>query len=571
MPKNVKFLYTSDQEQAMDEMLAEQLLFFPEQAESQLRLGNYLQNNCNRPGFNYLTTNYDAGVIIAAMPNLGSKQLGVYAAKSFEVGDIVGEIKGIDLFGIQSNSRIERAVKQYEGDSTYVWKLNLDEQEQYAVVIDMLQSGSSTRWVNHAERPNLEVQITCKQRKDEFGKVVFDYHAYYIATKRIAFADELTVSYGDDYFSQQRPQILRRPQTLIDVLQSLAKSLEQEFTASDVKTPADIKNFFDLLTQKLNIKKEQKKQMYLDKNLDPKIYDLQQPEDVARFQKNQKMELKRNSAYHLFIAPTERGNGVYRYSLFSGQAIPAEKPICQLVGKQMFDVPTTEKAMELWAAQHDIDTNYLVQSSGGGYLYTKYQASEAYCIESATHRREMNVRFDFATNSYVTTRQIQPGEEILAYYRDYDYGASPTNLTQVVAAFNDAQYYYHATWSGNGMTMEYVIPKTPGYNWDDAEESVFSPYTTEEQTSDWLGQSDFEFDDNTRVLTPGYDDAAFEQEFSPHLDEVRVADDGSSQEKRQSTSWSPTFQFGEVPHSKKRKLSAISDDEENQVSGYLTP
>lgn len=121
------------------------------------------------------------------------------------------------------------------------------------------------------------------------------------------------------------------------------------------------------------------------------------------------------------------------------------------------------------------------------------------------------------------------------------------------------------------MTMEYVIPKTPGYNWDDAEESVFSPYTTEEQTSDWLGQSDFEFDDNTRVLTPGYDDAAFEQEFSPHLDEVRVADDGSSQEKRQSTSWSPTFQFGEVPHSKKRKLSAISDDEENQVSGYLTP
>ncbi|CAM2734576.1 SET domain [Legionella steigerwaltii] len=561
MTRTVKFLNKVDQEQALEEMLAEQLLFFPEQTESRLRLRNYLQNQCNQPDFNYLSTDYDHGVIIAAIPNLGSKQLGVYAAKSFEKGDIVGEIKGIDLFGIQPNSRMEQVVKEYQGDSTYVWQLNLDDKDEYAVVIDMLKSGSSTRWVNHAAKPNLEVKVICNQQKDKFGTVVFDYHAYYIATRKIAFADELTISYGDEYFTKDRPQILRQPQTLIEVLRSLAKTLGQEFTISDVSTREGIKSFFDLLiTLRAAMKKESKKQMYLDKNLDPKIYDLNKFEDVARFQKNQKMELQRNSPYHLFIAPTVR-NGVTRYSLFSGQEIPAKKTLCRLVGQGMDDVPEKDTAIGLWAVQRGLDTNYLVQSGAGGYLYTKDKASEAYCIEGANRRKEMNVRFDFATDSYVTTRQIQPGEEILAYYSDYDYSASPTNLTQVVADFNESQYYYHADWSEHGMAMEYVIPKTPGYNLDEMDEPVFSPPFKEEQTNEWLVTSDFEQDTGERILTPGHNSDTSEQEFSQRLEKELSEESECSHEKMKST-WSPTFQFSENLTTKKRKRSELTKDEE---------
>ncbi|WP_392538499.1 SET domain-containing protein [Legionella sp. 227] len=560
-PKNVKFLNKGVQLQAQEEMLAEQLLFFPESGESQLRLCNYVKDKCDQPDFDYLSTDYDQGVIIAAIPSLGSKQLGVYAAKSFVKGEIVGEIKGIDLFGIKPSAKIDREVKDYQGDSTYVWKLNLDDNDEYAVVIDMLKAGSNTRWVNHAGKPNLEVKVICRRWKDEFGTTQFDYHAYYVAAKKIAFADELTISYGDEYFTKDRPQIWRQPQTLIDVLQDLAKTQEQEVNPEEIHTPDAIRDFFHLLTQKADLRKrEHKKQMYLDSNLDPKIYDLDKVEEVARFQTNQKMELKRNSPYHLFIAPTVRGDGEIRYSLFSGQRIPAKKRLCQLVGQRMDDVP--EEGMKSWAKQRNLDINYLVQSGRGGYLYTKNQASEAYCIEGAQHRSGMNVRFDFASDSYVTTRQIQPGEEILAYYSDYDYGALPTSLPQIVADFNESQYYYKATWSENELTMEYVIPKTPGYNLQETAEPICNPFK-EEQTNEWIAQSDFEFEDNERILTPGYDYNAFEQEFSPLVVEDCAENDSSR--KANLTSWSPTFQFGENNSSKKRKIAEMSEDEESKA------
>ncbi|MCW8408990.1 SET domain-containing protein-lysine N-methyltransferase [Legionella sp. PATHC035] len=561
MPKNIKFLNKGVQLQAQEEMLAEQLLFFPESAESQSRLGNYVKDKCDQPDFNYLSTDYDQGVIIAAIPNLGSNQLGVYAAKSFAKGEIVGEIKGIDLFGVRPSSKMDRIVKDYQGDSTYVWKLNLDDNDEYAVVIDMLKAGSHTRWVNHAGKPNLEVKVICRRWQDEFGTTQFDYHAYYVAAKKIAFAEELTISYGDEYFTKDRPQIWRQSQTLIEVLQDLAKTLDQEMNPEELNTREELRDFFNLLTQKAaQRKRDHKKQMYLDRNLDPKIYDLDKVEDVARFQRNQKMELKRNSSYHLLIAPTVRGVGEIRYSLFSGQTIPAKKRLCQLVGQKMGDVP--EKGMKSWAKQRDLDMNYLVQSGGGGYLYTKNQASEAYCIEGAQHRSQMNVRFDFSSDSYVTTRQIQPGEEILAYYSDYDYGASPTSLPQIVADFNDSQYYYEATWSENELTMEHVIPKTPGYDVEETEDPSYNPFK-EELTNDWILKSNFEFDDNERILTPGYDYNALEQEFSPHVAEACADNDSSP--KANVTTWSPTFQFGENNSSKKRKLAELSGDEESNT------
>ncbi|KTD72485.1 SET domain-containing protein-lysine N-methyltransferase [Legionella tucsonensis] len=573
MTRSIKFLNKADQEQAAEEMLTEQLVFFPEETESQLRLCNYLKNNCHQPTFNYLSTDYDKSVIIAAVPNLGPKQLAVYAGKSFEKGEIVGEIKGVDLFGIGINTEVDRLVKEYQGNSTFVWKLNLDDQDEYAVVIDLLEAGTSTRWVNHARTPNLEVKVICHQRQDEYGNTLFDYHAYYVASRKIAFADELTISYGDEYFTKARPQIVRQPQTLIEVLHDLAKAQDQELTTSSLGTREEIKKFFGLLTLRADMrKKEAKRQMYLDKNLDPKIYDLHQSEDVARFQKNQKMELQGNSPYHLVIAPTERRKGEYRYSLFSGQKIPARKLLCHLVGQQREDVPKRESEMSLWAKQQGIDTNYLVQSSRGGYLYTKEKASEAYCIEGAKHKNEANVRFDFKTNSYITTREIQPGEEILAFYEDYDYSASPTTLSQVVADFNESQYYYQATWNEVGINMEYVIPKTPGYNLDGFEESetALSQYFEEDQTNEWALTIGSDLYADERIPTPGHNLDLYEDEPFWHMEKEHSEEEENIPGKRKSM-WSPAFQFGGTSSNKKQKSSGITRDEKEENLGTTTP
>ena len=567
MKKSITFLDNSDKVQAREEMLKEQLVFFPDEEDSLFRLCNYLNANCNQPDFKYQRTDYDEGVIIAANPNLGPKQLGVYAAKSFRPGDIVGEIKGTDLFGIRPNAEMDRIVEEYQGNSSYVWKLNLDDKDKYAVVIDLLESGSSTRWVNHATKPNLEVKVICKQRKDESGRTLFDYHAYYVAVSKINFADELTISYGDDYFTVERPQIVCQSQTLVGILEDLAK--KQEVAVSKISTRKEIKDFFTLLRSDMLSKQEQKKQMYLDKNLDPKIYDLRAFDDVMRFQKEQKIKLEQTSPYHLFIAPTIRGRGDYRYSLFSGQKIPAKKTLCQLVGKQMDGVPEKNKEMRLWAAKHNIDTNYLVQSGKGGYLYTKDNASEAYCVEGAKHRSEMNVRFDFATNSYITTRPIQPGEEILAFYEGYDYGASPTTLAKVFADFNEAQYYYQATWENDKAGMEYVIPKTPGYSVEDFDETIYSQSEEQGSTQVWSPTSSY---DNEHILTPGRDLEDHEKILTPdyNLDTVGgglyrdseeelLMDKESTHEKRKT--WSPTFQFDEHLSNKKIKNTKMEWDE----------
>ncbi|MCW8470512.1 SET domain-containing protein-lysine N-methyltransferase [Fluoribacter gormanii] len=568
MKKHIIFLESSAREQAKEEMLREELIFFPDEEDSRLRLCDYVKNNCSQPDFNYQCTDYDEDVIIAANPNIGPRQLGVYAAKSFRAGEIVGEIKGTDLFGIRPNAEIERIVDEYQEDTSYVWKLNLDAKDKYAVVIDLLKSGSSTRWVNHAKKPNLEVKVICKQRKDEYGTVLFDYHAYYVAVKNIAFADELTISYGDDYFSVERPQVVCQPQTLVEILHDLAKA--QAVDESKISNRNEIKKFFTLLREAMLSKNEQKKQIYLDKNLDPKIYDLSNVEEVMRFQKEQKIELKRNSPYHLFIAPTVRGTGEYRYSLFSGQKIPAKKTLCTLVGQKMEGVPEKNNAMLLWAGQHNIDTNYLVQSGEGGYLYTKDKASEAYCIEGAKHRSEMNVRFDFATNSYITTRHIQPGEEILAYYEDYDYRASPTTLAKVFTDFNESQYYYQATWSNDKVVMDYVIPKTPGYNLDEVDESIYPEFSEQEDTKEWSSVADY--DENERILTPGHDLEDHEgitttgysfdavgSDFSRGSEEELPMDKESSHEKRKT--WSPSFQFSENIAHKKRKTTEMERNE----------
>lgn len=246
MPKSIKFLSKEEQIQAMEEMLREQLLFFPEEDVSRVKLKDYLKQG-NRHDFHYLSTEYDKHVIIASIPSLGPNQLGVFAGKAFKKGEIVGEVKGADLFGIHSNAKIEKVVEAYQGDATFVWKLNLEDDDDNAVVIDMLEQGSSTRWVNHANKPNLKLKVIYNKNIDDLGNIQIEYHAYYIATENIAFAEELTISYGDEYFTEERPEIWHQSQTLVDILLDLAKNKGLNIKASELDSPAAIKEVFEQL------------------------------------------------------------------------------------------------------------------------------------------------------------------------------------------------------------------------------------------------------------------------------------------------------------------------------------
>jgi hypothetical protein len=241
MKKNMKknaatLLHSEDLITANQNMIAEQLLFFPEEEQSQQRLCHYLKEHYDLD-FTYQNTTYDKDLIFGATPNLGPQQLGVYATRSFEEGEILGEIKGTNLFGIRSNAEIKKLVKEYQGNSSYVWQLNLDKHDKYAVVIDLLNSGTSTRWINHSEEPNVTVRVDYKKRKDNNGK---------------------------EYFTVEHPRILRKIPNLIRVLRDLAKSKNLPMATNEINNREDIKDFFNSLTQELDmLRKEELKKANL--------------------------------------------------------------------------------------------------------------------------------------------------------------------------------------------------------------------------------------------------------------------------------------------------------------------
>lgn len=158
-------------------------------------------------GFEFIyVPKYDNHLIVASANDLGKNQLGLYAGKPFESFEIVASYEGIELFPKGPAGDIKKSLEKYQGSGDYIWQIHVDNENILA--IDALKKGSSGRFANFANSVN--VRILC-----------IDNAIYYMATKPIAFGEEICIHYGKDYFDDNNgktPRIERKPAHLKNFL-----------------------------------------------------------------------------------------------------------------------------------------------------------------------------------------------------------------------------------------------------------------------------------------------------------------------------------------------------------------
>ncbi len=109
---------------------------------------------------------------------------GIFANQFIKEGAFIGEYCGI-----------LRPVNNVHDNLDYAWYYTLDGPNNEKLVIDGKLYGNELRFINHHNDPNT-------MRIDVFGKDGV-FHVCYIASKNIAKDEQLTVSYGDGYFTSR--------------------------------------------------------------------------------------------------------------------------------------------------------------------------------------------------------------------------------------------------------------------------------------------------------------------------------------------------------------------------------
>lgn len=114
---------------------------------------------------------------------------GVFAENDIAKGDFIGEYSGV-----------LREVKQAPDDLDYAWYYSLDGVDGKKLVVDGKNYGNELRFINHANNPNTV-------RIDVIGKDG-NFHVVYIASKNIKKDEQLTVSYGREYFTSRGMKVV---------------------------------------------------------------------------------------------------------------------------------------------------------------------------------------------------------------------------------------------------------------------------------------------------------------------------------------------------------------------------
>lgn len=114
---------------------------------------------------------------------------GVFAAHDIKQGDFIGEYSGV-----------LRSVKDSGDNLDYAWYYTIDGLDGKKLVVDGKSQGNELRFINHAKDPNTI-------RIDVLGKDGI-FHVCYIASQDIAKDEQLTVSYGDGYFTSRGMEAL---------------------------------------------------------------------------------------------------------------------------------------------------------------------------------------------------------------------------------------------------------------------------------------------------------------------------------------------------------------------------
>ena len=114
---------------------------------------------------------------------------GVFAAKNIKKGDFIGE-----YFGVL------REMKRDCDNLDYAWYYTLDGVDGEKLIVDGKDYGNELRFINHSNNPNTS-------RIDVLSKDNI-LHIVYKADRDIPKDTELTVSYGQGYFTSRQMKII---------------------------------------------------------------------------------------------------------------------------------------------------------------------------------------------------------------------------------------------------------------------------------------------------------------------------------------------------------------------------
>lgn len=106
--------------------------------------------------------------------------LGLFASHALAAGDVIGEYTGLVCLVDDVEERGAYAYQAWPGAP---------------VAVDACTAGCHTRFVNHADDPNLDI-VQCV--------VALAWHVLYVARRDIAAGEELFVHYGDTYWRRRR-------------------------------------------------------------------------------------------------------------------------------------------------------------------------------------------------------------------------------------------------------------------------------------------------------------------------------------------------------------------------------
>lgn len=467
MRVNNELFSKMEKEKAYENMLNQELVFFPSDTLSLQKLIKFVKKKnhkiYNNPKFEYISSQYDQNLIIAATPELGVNELGVFAGKNFEKNEIITSYEGENKWGIRSAEEITTNIKSCKESGDYLWEI--DCQHGKSMIINSITTGNIARFVNDSLNKNAEAQM-------RNGQVV------YVAKREIKFGEEITVCYGKEFFSRQHPRKSYHPETLQILLSRLYQLKNKETislaSAKDIET---IKIVLDVIgwnknfTSDLNENKiakncnegflslptsrstSEKSSLFLNKYNQPMLFDLSVPQHVKLLCDTTNVALHQSSTYKLFVAPTGYLEEKRKLALFTSEKISKNQPVCIIKGKKF----TRQQLSE----QKEIEENFLFVINKNLSIYCKDESSEALFLHGVSRESKANVTLVNKNGvlMYVSTREISPGQEIVAFFgNDYSFASEEsTHIAKVVDEFNKHQLSWDAKLVYNAKTEIYSL------------------------------------------------------------------------------------------------------------------
>lgn len=457
----IKKITPQEKNTAYNLMATQQLVFVLKNSNDIEKMVSFVKNknkkNYHKDEFIFIPSKYDADLIVAAVPELGPNELGVFAGREFKINEIIASYEGKDLWGVMPNDLLDKKITNCDESGDYFWHIM---SKNGGMAIDSSTEGSVARFVNDSLQKNVTVEV-------QNDKVV------YVAKRNIKFGEELTTFYGSKYFDESFPRVEYIPYNLQRIISKLFSQMscdiqinnlsqltifleamgwdlknksEQKLTSIAVKLKSDpVKNSSQIVTKLPDQRGDNNdNNSYLYDKL-PLIIDLSNPEyfktgdwfnhwqpgGIKLLEKAINVELQQTSHYKLFAAPKNSHNGNRRFSLFAGKPIKKQETVCLITGEKI----TKKQADKL-------NANLIFEINKTTIIYCGKKASEALFVQGANDGAYANVKLDCSQKiaRYIAIDDIQPGDEITAFYgENYEFASRPTTLEKVIYDFNQNQ------------------------------------------------------------------------------------------------------------------------------------